>query len=259
MNKFFIFFLLTLVFFITGCTEEKVKKLHKNFLNTKLGTIENQKMIQKIAVKKKIVKKKIKKIKKVPLSVQEKKQRFKDIIVPIAIEVYNTLHTQYLDIQNNMQNNTNRDFIEKLKLEYKAKTDDELLYALKPHPISILLAQGAIESAWLTSRFTKQANNIFGVWSFNKNEPRIEASATRGDKKIYLKKYKNYKAAILDYYKNLGRNWAYKEFRQQRTLTNDPYVLVDYLGSYSEKKEVYTNTLKKMIKYNKFYQFDIKE
>ena len=133
-----------------------------------------------------------------------------------------------------------------------------MLHALKPHPISILLAQAAAESAWLTSRFTKEAYNIFGVWSFNKNEPRIAASGLRGTKTIYLKKYRTLKAAVEDYYKNIGRNWAYAEFRKQRTLTDDPYVLSDYLGSYSEKKEVYTQLLKSMIKYNEFHQYDIK-
>ena len=149
--------------------------------------------------------------------------------------------------------------IEKLKKEYNAKTDQLLLNALKPHPISILLAQAAAESAWLTSRFTKEANNIFGVWSFNKNEPRIAASGLRGDKTIYLKKYKNLKDAVKDYYKNLGKTWAYAEFRKQRMLTSNPYVLSDYLTSYSEKKGEYTKLLRSMIKYNKFDQYDVKE
>jgi len=55
----------------------------------------------------------------------------------------------------------------------------------------------------------------------------------------------------------LGKNWAYKRFRKERTLTNNPHILVDYLGSYSEKKEEYTKLLKSMIKYNKFDKYDI--
>ena len=199
-------------------------------------------------------------VKKAPvkqMSVSEKKQHFKDTLVPIATEIYNELEVQYLAIKLNIENNTNRETIEKLKKEYNAKTDELLLHSLKPHPISILLAQAAAESAWLTSRFTKDANNIFGVWSFNKKEPRIAASGLRGDKTIYLKKYVSLKEAVRDYYKNLGKTWAYAEFRKERTLTNDPYVLSDYLISYSEKKEVYTELLKSMISYNKFYKYDI--
>ena len=37
--------------------------------------------------------------------------------------------------------------------KYRAVTDRDLLGALKPHPISIVLAQVAMESAWGTSCF----------------------------------------------------------------------------------------------------------
>ncbi|MEA3513419.1 MAG: glucosaminidase domain-containing protein [Campylobacterota bacterium] len=249
---------IAIISLFTACDKSKVKVIKNNPLDTKIGTIVNQKLITKVKVKKVIPKKIIKKIiKKVPLSVQEKKQNFKEIMVPISKLVYKKLEDQYQDIKKNMLENKNREFIELLKKEYKAKSDEELLQALKPHPISIVLAQAAIESAWLTSRFTREANNIFGVWSFNKNEPRIAASGMRGDKTIYLKKYKNYKSAVEDYYKNLGKNWAYKEFRKQRIITSDPYELVLHLESYSEKKEAYTLMLQKVIRYNKFDSFDL--
>ena len=31
-------------------------------------------------------------------------------------------------------------------------------------PLSLLIAQGAIESAWGTSRFAREGNNFFGIW-----------------------------------------------------------------------------------------------
>jgi Bax protein len=202
--------------------------------------------------------KKDKPLKKPTISVSEKKQRFIDTLVPISTKVYNELELQYQMIKNDIKEKKNSKEIDRLRKKYKANTDELLLQALKPHPISILLAQAAAESAWLTSRFTKDANNIFGVWSFNKNEPRIAASGLRGDKTIYLKKYKSLEDAVRDYYKNLAKNWAYKEFRKERIFTDNPYILSNYLGSYSEKKEVYTELLKSMIKYNKFEKYDIK-
>lgn len=254
-------FLLITAFFLTGCnksSEEKVKQLDVKLLETKIGTVEKQKLITKIKKKEppKVVK--VKKKKPVPIPVSVKKENFRKVLVPIITEVFNQLQTQYISIQTDIAMNRNHEYIESLKKLYRAKNNEELLMALKPHPISIALAQSAIESAWLTSRFTKVANNIFGVWSFRKNEPRVEANATRGDKKIYLKKYKNFKSAIFDYYKNLGKNRAYKEFRKQRMLTEDPYELVVHLGSYSEKREVYTNLLKRVIEINQFDMYDIK-
>ena len=254
MRKVFFLYLLIIMGF-TACNDGNVKILDDNFLDTKLGTMENQKLITSLP--KKITVEPKKAVKK--LTVSEKKKRFKEILIPISQQVYTKLEQQYQDIKEDIKNNENREYIELLKKEYKAKTDETLLYALKPHPISITLAQAAAESAWLTSRFTKEAYNIFGVWSFNKNEPRIAASGLRGTKTIYLKKYKSYKEAVEDYYKNIGRNWAYAEFRKQRTLTNDPYELASHLGSYSEKKEAYTKLLQSMIKYNEFHKHDIQE
>ena len=261
MPKLSFFLILSILFFFTGCDQKKVKEdvkvVKKSYFKTKIGTIENQKLVTMLP---KIEDESIKKRKKSQSNslVQQKKQKFKDILVPIITEVYNTLQTQYLNVKADIAKNRNHDFIEKLKVEYKATTNKELLEALKPHPVSIALAQAAIESAWLTSRFTIKANNIFGVWSFKSDEPRIEASSTRGEKKIYLKKYKTYKAAVADYYKNLAKNWAYEKFREERTLSNDPYHLVQFLQSYSEKKERYTKLLAKMIEHNDFYKYDIK-
>ena len=269
MNKFFTYFTIVItIFILSGCHHEKATILKKDFLDTKVGMIKDQKLIveiKKVKVKKIIVKKEIKVIKpkiikkpkKKVITVNQKKKYFKDTIVPIATEVYNNLQKQYLKIKKHIQNGTNEGYIEALKIQYKAKTDEKLLQALKPHPISILLAQAAIESAWLTSRFSKDANNIFGVWSFNKKEPRIAATGLRGSKTIYLKKYKSLNRAVEDYYKSIAKSWAYKEFRRLRTTTNDPYELLPHLESYSEKKQKYTQMLKKVIAYNQFDRYDI--
>ena len=255
MYKYLLISIFT-VFIFSGCDQEKIQKLDPQLLQTNLGKIKDQKMITKLPPKK--VVKKVTKPKKINLTVQQKKQRYIDIMVPIVTEVYKQLDNQYKDVKKDISLNRNHEFIDSLKKFYEVEDNEKLLQALKPHPISIVLAQGAIESAWLTSRFAKVANNIFGVWSFRSNEPRIAANATRGEKKIYLKKYKNYKSAIYDYYKNLAKNWAYEDFRTNRVVTNDPYVLSDYLVSYSEKREAYTKMLKRMIEYNNFDQYDIK-
>lgn len=257
MKHFSFLFTLFITFLFTGCTQENVKLVKKSYFKTQLGTVENHKLVTKLpTLPKPIIKKK--KERKTNSLVQKKKQRFKDILAPIITEVYTTLYNQYQNIKNDIEQNKNQQFLKKLKIEYKATTNQELLQALKPHPISITLAQAAIESAWLTSRFTINANNIFGVWSFNDKEPRIEASSTRGEQKIYLKKYKTYKAAVSDYYKNIAKNWAYKKFREERILSNDPYHLVQFLEAYSETKERYTKLLARVIEYNEFYKYDIK-
>lgn len=213
--------------------------------------LENQKIAQKA--------KELNEQKKRPkLTVSQKKQQFLDMLIPPLQEVYEEEKAFYKKVKQWVESNENKEQIEALKQEYKAKDEMALLMALKPHPKSITIAQAAIESAWGQSRFFKEANNIFGVWSYNSSEPRIAASSTRGEKTIWLKKYPTVKDAIKDYYLQLSRSWAFEEFRALNYEKQDqnPYLLVHKLIRYSEKREKYTKILANMIEYNQFTRFD---
>jgi Bax protein len=170
--------------------------------------------------------------------------------------IYSELELEYEYIENAIIKNLDNQRLKELREIYKAKNNQELLIKIKPHPISITLAQAAVESGWATSRFFNIANNLFGVWSFNKDEARVPASETRGKKTIWIKKYENIEDSIRDYYKVLAKGRAYKEFRKLKMETNDPYKLVKKLDKYSERGAIYGKELRAMIKYNKFYRFD---
>jgi Bax protein len=192
-----------------------------------------------------------------PITVQEKKANFRKLVIPAIKTVYNEIETQYVEVSHYINNDKYyQDEISNLKKTYKVKTDKALLLALKPHPKSIAIAQAAMESAWGTSRFFRKANNLFGVWSFNKNEPRIAASEKRGNKTIWIKKYATIEDSVRDYYKNLGRSPYFKEFRKLRMQTNNPYKLVKKLDRYSELGKKYAEELTSVIKHNKFYLYD---
>jgi Bax protein len=191
-----------------------------------------------------------------PMTVQEKKARFSSLIVPAVNNVYANLMKQYEEIKIITAAGQSNDEIEQLKIEYKVTTNSELLMALKPHPRSIAVAQAAMESAWATSRFFREANNVFGVWSFDEDEPRIAALQKRGDKTIWVKKYSSVEEAVYDYYRTLARSSAFAEFRQTKMITNDPFVLVTKLDRYSEKGSVYGEELTAIIKFNKFSDYD---
>ena len=223
-------------------------------ITSQVSSSKNTDLVNISKVKKEIIKEK----EQIAKKLHPKKEAFLKVMVPIATDVYKDLYFQYYNAKKHIETNSTGKYIEDLKKEYKVKTDKELLEALKPHPISIALAQCAMESAWLTSRFAKEANNLFGVWSFDKNEPRIAASGLRGDKTIYLKKYKNYYDSLKDYYKTISKSWAFKEFREKRLLTDDPFKLLPYLHKYSEQKHEYPKTLEKVIRRNGFTKYDIK-
>lgn len=192
------------------------------------------------------------------MTVQEKKARFKSLVIPAVDTVYADLMEQYNDIKSILAAGESNAKIDALKVEYKATTDAELLMALKPHPKSIAIAQAAMESSWATSRFFTKAYNIFGVWSYNKDEPRIAALQKRGDKTIWVRKYNSVEDSVYDYYRTLGRSHAFKEFRKTKMKTNDPFVLVTKLDRYSEKGSLYGEELTAIIKFNKFDQYDAK-
>lgn len=191
------------------------------------------------------------------MSVSIKKERFYALVEPAVQKVYTELMLQYEAIDKDIKAEKNSEKIEKLKAVYKVTSNEELLKALKPHPQSIALAQAAMESSWATSRFFVQANNIFGMWSVNEDEPRIAASVKRnGTKTIWLKKFESVEDSVRSYYKLLARGKAYKEFRTLKMKTNNPHELVKKLDKYSEIGAAYGKELSQVIRYNKLSAYD---
>ncbi|RLB72425.1 MAG: hypothetical protein DRH07_04620 [Deltaproteobacteria bacterium] len=190
------------------------------------------------------------------ISVQEKKRLFTVAITPAVHHVYTDLMEQYHQAEELLKTDEGNEQIITLKTKYKVTTNEELLMALKPHPQSITIAQAAMESSWATSRFYKEANNVFGVWSFNKNDQRIAAAENRSGKTIWLKKYNSIEDSIRDYYRTLATGRAYKEFRALKMQTDDPYKLVKKLDHYSEKGAEYGRELAEIIHFNKLEAYD---
>jgi Bax protein len=199
-------------------------------------------------------------IKKVPvhhISVKEKKARFLKLLVPAVRNVHNELMQKYERIARDVHNKTNKDEIAALKKKYSAKSDEDLLARLKPHPVSITLAQAAMESSWATSRFFKEANNVFGMWSSNSKQKRIAAGEKRGGTRtIWLRKFDSIEDSIRAYYEMMAKGKAYSKFRQLRLHYDDPYKITPGLDKYSEMGSDYITVLNQVIKYNHFTKYD---
>ena len=193
------------------------------------------------------------------LQISEKKQKFFNMILPAILISKQKLKVKrnrvYTIINTLNPSEEDMKFLEKQYATYNTTDNRELLSRMKTHPVSIVLAQAAIESAWGESRFFKEGNNIFGMWSYNKNEPRIRAKVSRKGKAVYVRKYATLSDAVDHYFEVIGRG-AYKNFRKQRDITKDPLQLVKYLVNYCELKEKYTRKLKRFIIANKLRKFD---
>jgi len=191
------------------------------------------------------------------MSVQTKKHRFFYLLVPSVHKAHHKMMQQYNEIKDALENGTKKEKIKKLKYTYRASTNHELLLALKPHPKSIVLAQAALESNWGTSRFFREANNVFGIRSTSATEPRIAAGIKhKGVQTIWLKKFPTIEKSIEHYYLTIGRGKAYKKFRELRYTSNDVFKLVKGLNMYSELGEKYTKLLANMIRYNHLLKYD---
>jgi len=187
-------------------------------------------------------------------SVNAKKQRFYNLVTPKILEVDLSLRKLYEKTKEDIKNNKD---VSTLLKKYKTNDKEELLKRIKPHPVSITIAQAIIESGWGTSRFFKEGNNLFGIWSVSPNQERIKAKELRGGKKaIYVRKFKTIKDAIRTYYYTLATNKRYKKFREARYKTDNPYTIAKYLNNYSERKEIYTKELINIIRYNNLEKYD---
>jgi Bax protein len=130
-------------------------------------------------------------------------------------------------------------------------------------PPSQALAQAATESGWGRSRFIKEANNIFGHWTYNPSIGMLPEDRTIGATH-FIRIFKSLQASISAYMLNLNRNLAYKTFRDKRytqRLKNkhpDGLHLSQTMLNYSGIAEEYLKILKDIIQINDLHKYDKK-
>jgi len=139
---------------------------------------------------------------------------------------------------------------------------DELIKRVDIIPLSLIVAQGAIESGWGTSRFAYEGNALFGQWSFNPKNA-LKPKNQRGHLGNYgIKKFDTPLDSIRDYILNLNTHLAYKKLRVHRAMLREdnlPLVGVELaytLKSYSEKGDKYVKDIIRLIEKNNLRWLD---
>ena len=145
--------------------------------------------------------------------------------------------------------NDSKEFLSTLKSCIKWIEKDTNVYQNVPHEITI--AQAVIESDYGTSRFSNEANNLFGVRTYDLSLPHIKP-LNNPQSKFGLKKYKTKCDSVADYIKILNNGFAFEEFRELRfkMIKNDNLdvlILVKTLSRYASNPN-YVKLLKKTIK-----------
>lgn len=154
--------------------------------------------------------------------------------------------------------------LKELQTKYKVQkiyNYDRYLERIDIIPPSLALAQAATESGWGKSRFFREANNIFGHWTYNPKIGMLPKRRQEG-KKHFIRIFPNLQASISAYMRNLNRTAAYYEFRLKRKQmrTSDEYIdgmkLSATMSKYSGIGHDYIKILKSIIRKNKLVEFD---
>lgn len=194
------------------------------------------------------------------LPVNVRKKKFFDMMLPAVLVARTKLDMTRERVKQitamKKMTPTERSFLDSLEIRYNTQNPKILLKRLHALPVSVVLAQAAIESGWGTSRFFREANNPFGMWSFNNNHARIVALYTRDGKEIYLRKFSSLEAAIEAYYYMLATRKPYRKLRNLQEQTDNPFTLINGLDKYSERGTAYVDELALMIRANDLVKFD---
>jgi len=198
------------------------------------------------------------------LSIKKQQKEFKKILLPMVQKENKKIlneRQKVIDIFNDpyfMMDSNKILYLAKLAKKYNI-TDiydkEEFLKKIDIIPIELVLAQGAVESAWGRSYFVKNANNIFGQWDYS-GKGMIPRNREEG-KTHTIRIFKTLEDSLAVYMRNLNRNPAYKEFRELRykyRKENKPFdamVAATTLHRYSELGQEYVKILQMVIKHFK--------
>ena len=209
--------------------------------------------------------------------VNEKKQRFLSFLVPKIRKANGEIlknRSRLLAIQEKLSKDYRLDknaiqYVSNLRLEYKVreKTDlrstvDLLLTRVDIVPASLVLAQAANESGWGTSRFARQANNLFGLWCYT---PGCGLTPKHRDKgrKHQVAKYNSVQESVAAYLHTINSHFAYTHLREIRaTKRNEDLhlsglILAEGLLRYSIRGIEYVRDIQKLIKANELQKYSL--
>ena len=122
-------------------------------------------------------------------------------------------------------------------------------------PRELIIAQAALETGWGTSRFANEANNLFGIRTWNKDEPYLLPIPWTEWPGWGVKVFETKCDSVAHYIKIINEVFAYEEFRHVRAQilehgeTPDGLDLAHTLTKYASRTN-YTDLVATLIKYN---------
>ena len=196
---------------------------------------------------------------------KERKELFIKIVLPLILHENNKIEKDRKELFRVLAKKSNtkkeKNWLKWKFKEYKIKNSDisELKIRMDIIPVSLAIAQAAIESGWGTSRFALEGNALYGQWTWSDKglEP---LKSVDSDHKVM--QFKILMASIKAYKKNLNTHSGYIEFREARANLRNRnekvtgLKLTQYLDKYSAQGEKYTKKLETTIKKNSLSDFE---
>ena len=199
------------------------------------------------------------------LDVKTKKSRFFNYLGTLAKVANNKIVQIRKEIQRMQPQRLTLQQVQRLnrlskshKIKTKVATEqiDLLLRKIDTVPAALMLAQAANESAWGTSRFATQGNNLFGQWCFSTGCGLVPSGRPDGAN-YEVRKFKNPQESVDAYIRNLNSHASYIGLRRIREclINNGQIVSARALSagliSYSSRGVDYIDDIRSMIRSNK--------
>jgi Bax protein len=159
--------------------------------------------------------------------------------------------------------------IGKLAKKYRVKGDplvdftarEELLRKIDIIPSSLALAQAANESAWGESRFAQQANNLFGIWTYDQDKG-LKPKRREEGKTHLVRIFDDFGESVRYYMYTLNSHPAYQELRRIRQQLRASKQVIEGpklaagLDKYSAKGQAYIELIQSLIEQNEWALLD---
>lgn len=132
---------------------------------------------------------------------------------------------------------------------------EELLRRVDAVPASMALAQAANESGWGQSRFTREANNLFGVWTWHEERGIVPQQRAAGATH-FVRVFPDLRASVRNYLYTINVGNAYSDLRRVRAEQRaqgeelSGIRLAEGLEQYSERGQAYVDEIQSMIRVN---------
>lgn len=201
----------------------------------------------------------------------ERKQRFLAILVPLIVKANQDLASDRARMVALLEQvRTDQPLAEDdtqwlMDLALWARIEGErpedldrqaLLRRVAPVPVSLALAQGAIESGWGSSRFARIGNALYGQWTWDDDDPGIVPANRSVGADHRIRAFNSLTGSVEAYMRNLCTGQAYQEFRAVRAEGGSVYAMAATLTRYSERGQAYVDDLVGLIRSNTLTDFD---